>query len=150
MKNLIFWPLRNINSIDVKTAKNALRLMDAASLAHPYALSNIVLSVLYKGKHNIYLFSVEFPISPILQRYFWPVIWVIQSIITWNVASTNVNRQMYDWQMYDLISSRNTWIMTWVKTWIIGHQTCKPKWAESFQVDLRSWSRKLRMFWSVF
>ena len=54
--DVIFFTFRNINSIDVKIAKNALRLMDTASAAHPYALSNSVWSLPNKGKHNIYLF----------------------------------------------------------------------------------------------
>ena len=67
----IFWLLSSINSIDVKIAKNALRLMETASAAHPCALWNIMP---YKGKHNIYLFSmvyvtVEFPIQECVELF---------------------------------------------------------------------------------
>ena len=62
-ENLILFTFRNINSIDVKIAKTAVRFMDTASAAHPYVLSDIVAPLPYEGKHNLYLLSVDFSIS---------------------------------------------------------------------------------------
>ena len=47
---------RNINFIDVKIAKNALRLMETASVAHPCALSDIVATVPYKAKIAVFIY----------------------------------------------------------------------------------------------
>ena len=95
---------RNINSIDVKIAKNALRLMDTASLAHPCALSSIALSVPYKGKHNIYLFSVEFPIKPGLSACYRPgTAWDVQLCVKHTL-----------WQHTALESS---WLHKYIHSW---------------------------------
>ena len=61
-ENCNFFTFTNIYSIDVKIAKNALRLMETASIAHPCALSDIVATVPYKENCCAYLFSVASPI----------------------------------------------------------------------------------------
>ena len=65
-ENFNFLMFRNIYSIDVKIAKNALRLMETASFAHPCALSDIVATVPYKENCCVYLFSMESPITKII------------------------------------------------------------------------------------
>ena len=56
---MLFYTFTNIHIIGVKIAKTALRLADTTS--HPYALSNIVLPVPYKGKHIFHLFFSGVP-----------------------------------------------------------------------------------------
>ena len=67
-KNNNILNFRNINSIDEKIAKNALRLMETASVAHPCALSDIEATVPYKENSCVYLFSVKSPIR-LLQSF---------------------------------------------------------------------------------
>ena len=45
--------LRNMNSVGVKMAENALRLRDTVSATHPYVLSDIVAPLPYKGKRDV-------------------------------------------------------------------------------------------------
>ena len=57
-QKLYLFKFRNINTFDVKIAKNALRLVDTASVAHPHTLSDIVLPLPYKG-NRLYIFRGE-------------------------------------------------------------------------------------------
>ena len=50
-----FFTFRNFYSIDVKIAKNALRFMDTASVAHPCALSDIDATAPYKESLCVYM-----------------------------------------------------------------------------------------------
>ena len=81
--------------------------MDTASLAHPCALLSIVLSVPYKGKHNIYLFIVEFPIVDFYRigTAYWPIGALCQYAAT---SVDNTNEQLF---------SYNSLWQYWSKTW---------------------------------